>query len=192
MYHYTYMIDVKNPTDSRFRYIGVRSCEVLPEEDVYFGSCKPFKKWQAEYGTINLVKTILASWPSRADALNHEILLHDCFDVGKNPEFWNQAKQKATGFDTSGVTLSEEAKLKRSLKTKGRPKSAEHKAKISAAHIGKKKSEETKRKLSEVRKGKPSPMRGKSMGLGRKFTEEHKEKISVARKAWWASQKGGV
>ena len=182
MHHYTYMIEVKNPTDSRFRYIGVRSCSVDPKEDVYFGSCRPFKKWQAENGTNGLVKTILARWKSRDDALSHEILLHDCFDVGRNPEFWNQAKQKTIGFDTTGVTLSQEARLKKSLKTKGRPKSPEHRAKIQAALKGKPKSEEHKRKVSETRTGMPSPMNGKSMGKGRPKTEEHKAKIGAANR----------
>jgi hypothetical protein len=182
MYHYTYMLEVKNPTDSRFRYIGVRSCDVPPEEDVYFGSCRPFKKWQSEHGTNYIEKIILARWGSRKDALSHEILLHDCFDVGRNPEFWNQAKQKVIGFDTTGVPLSQEAKLKKSLKTKGRPKSPEHREKIRAALKGKPKSEEHKRKVSVTKTGMPSPMKGKSMGKGRPKSEEHKAKIGAANR----------
>lgn len=190
MYHYTYQITVNNPTDSRKYYIGVRSSMVVPEEDNYFGSCRPFKKWQSVNGVEGLVKQVLAVWPTRQEALLHEILLHDCFDVAKNIEFWNQAKQKVEKFDTAGTKQSEELKLQKSLKTKGRPKSEEHKAKIKAALTGKPKSEEHKKNVSLSRLGKPSPMRGKSMGKGRKFTEEHKARISAARKEWWANQKG--
>ena len=181
MYHYTYMLEVKNPTDSRFRYIGVRSCKVVPEEDVYFGSCRPFKKWQAEHGTDGLVKTILARWGSRADALSHEILLHDCFDIAKNPEFWNQAKQTAVLFDTTGTKQSDELRLKKSLKTKGRKKTEEHKAKIAAASLGRKLSEETKLKLRQLKIGKPSPLKGRpSITKGKPKSEEHKLKIGLS------------
>lgn len=182
MYHYTYIIEAKNPTDSRFRYIGVRSCEKKPEEDIYFGSCRPFKRWQAIYGTDGLTKTVLAIWPTRKDALSHEMLLHDCFDVARNQEFWNQAKQIATGFDTTGTKQSEELKLQKSLKTKGRPKSPEHKAKISASNKGKTVPEDVKLKISQAKIGKPSPMKGKSVGKGKPKSEEHKAKIGAANR----------
>jgi len=128
MYHYTYMITVKNPTDARRLYIGVRSCKVPPEQDTYYGSCRPFRKWQKEHGVDGLHKQILAVWKSREDALSHEVLLHDCFDVATNQEFWNQAKQLVTKFDTAGVPskkrgkpLSDEQKIKLSNSCKGRP-----------------------------------------------------------------------
>jgi hypothetical protein len=176
------MIEVKNPTDSRFRYIGVRSCECVPEDDIYWGSCRPFKKWQNQHGTSGLVKTILCRWPSRKDALSHEILLHDCFNVAVSPDFWNQAKQKATGFDTTGVVISDDGKLKRSLKTKGMPKSEEHKAKIKQALTGKPKSDEHRKKVSLAKKGKPSPLLGLSIGKGRPKSKEHKLKIGASNK----------
>lgn len=180
MFHYTYQVTVSNPTDARRFYIGVRSSDVKPEDDVYFGSCKPFKRWQEANGTSGLVKQVLAVWPTRNDALLHEILLHDCFDVAKNPEFWNQAKQKAEKFDTAGTVQSEELKLLKSLKTKGRPKSEEHKAKIGAALKGKPKSEEHKKKVSLSRIGQPSPLKGMSIGKGRPKSPEHKAKIGAS------------
>lgn len=182
MNHYTYMIEVKNPTDIRCQYIGVRSCSADPKDDVYWGSCRPFIAWQKENGTTGLVKQILATWPTRQDALSHEILLHDCFDVARNPKFWNQAKQVASLFDTTGTKQSEELRLQKSLRTKGIPKSEEHKAKIGIALKRKPKSEETKRKLSEAKKGKPSPMRGISVGKGKPKSEEHKAKIGAANR----------
>lgn len=190
MFHYTYQVTVSNPTDARRFYIGVRSSNVKPEDDVYFGSCRPFKKWQSINGIDGLVKQVLAVWPTREEALLHEILLHDCFNVAINPEFWNQAKQKVVLFDTSGTTQSEELKLQKSLKTKGIPKSDEHKAKISLALKGKPKSEKHRENLSVSRTGKPSPMKGKSIGKGRKLTEEHKAKIKAKRKEWFVKQKG--
>jgi len=168
-YHYTYMLEVKNPTDSRFRYIGVRSCNTKPEDDAYFGSCKPLKKWQAEHGTEGVIKTVLAVWKSRKDALSHEILLHDCFDIGKNPEFWNQVKQTSTGFDCTGVPKSEEH--------------AKKIARVGEAHWswGKKAKEETRIKMSISHSGPNNVM------FGKKLPEEQKRKISAAQKgekAW--------
>lgn len=182
MYHYTYQITVSNPTDVRRFYIGVRSSTVKPQDDIYFGSCKEFKLWQVANGIDGLEKQVLATWATREEALLHEILLHDCFDVARNPEFWNQAKQKAVLFDTTGTVQSEELKLRKSLKTKGRAKSEEHKTKISFALKGFKKNEAHCRAISEAKKGKPSPLRGISMNKGVAKSSEHKRKIGEANK----------
>jgi hypothetical protein len=159
MYHYTYRIIVNNPTDERKYYVGVRSCDLYPTEDtLYFGSCKPFKKWQKQYGTTGLVKEILAIYDDRINALEHEIRLHEYFDVAKNKEFWNRAKQVSTGFDTTGTT---------DIYNKGIPMSLEQRKKISIAKTGKPLSEEHKRRVSNGLKGKPK-------------SEEHKMKIKLA------------
>jgi hypothetical protein len=182
MYHYTYQITVNNPTDNRRFYIGARTSKVKPEDDMYFGSCRPFGKWQKDHGISGLTKQVLAVWPTRQDAVSHEILLHNCFNVAVNPEFWNQAKQTAILFDTTGAKQSEELKLQKSLKTKGIPKSEEHKAKIAASNKGKKVSELTKEKISQSRKGKPSPLKGLSINKGVPKSEEHKAKIGDANR----------
>ena len=102
--HYTYMITLKEPTDSRKFYVGVRSCKCKPSEDNYFGSSRSLSAWIKQNGKDCVDKQILAVWDSRADAVRHEMLLQDCFDVVKNPEFWNKAKQTAVGFDTTGLS----------------------------------------------------------------------------------------
>lgn len=159
MYHYTYRITVKNPTDEKKYYVGVRSCNVYPTKDtLYFGSCKPFKKWQKEHGTNGLIKEILAIYSNRVNALEHEIRLHEYFNVAKNKLFWNRAKQVSTGFDTTGTT---------DIYNKGIPMSVEQKQKISLAKLGKPLSEEHKRRVSDGLKGKPK-------------SEEHKMKIKLA------------
>lgn len=182
MYHYTYRLTLNNNTDSRKYYIGARSCTEYPTKDSYFGSCKTLLAWIKEYGTEGIVKEILAIYGKRQDAIEHEINLHNYFDVAKNVEFWNKAKQTSVGFDTSGTTQSEELKLQKSLKTKGRPKTEEHKAKIRNALLGKTRSKEHCEALSKAKKGIPSPLKGISVGKGRKFTEEHKIKIGLANK----------
>ncbi len=60
------------------------------------------------------------------------------------------------------------------------PRTAEHRARIGAANKGKTYSAETLAKMSASKKGKPSPLRGRSIGKGRKFSAEHKAKIAAA------------
>jgi len=73
-------------------YIGKRECECLPEEDVkYFGSYrdKTFKPTE---------KIILETFDTLEKVLQAEILLHDFYQVDKNPHFANRAKATSTGF----------------------------------------------------------------------------------------------
>jgi hypothetical protein len=143
--HYTYMITLKAPTDSRKFYIGVRSCKCAPNHDNYFGSSRPLNKWLKQNGKVNVEKQVLAIWKSRVDAVNHEMLLQDCFDVVKNPEFWNRAKQTSTGFDTTGLSSAPW--------NKGYP----------SKYKGVKRPEMSERLKGEKNHwfGKPSPMRGR-------------------------------
>jgi len=154
MNHYTYMITVKNPTDSRRLYVGVRSCKGIPEQDCYFGSSKHFTKWQKEHGTELLEKKVLALWPTRKDAIEHEMLLHDCFNIPFNKEFWNKAKQLSSGFNTSGLKASKETREKLSKIHTGKVITEEQKLKISKARLGHEVSEETREKLRKFFTGK--------------------------------------
>jgi hypothetical protein len=73
-------------------YIGKRECECFPEQDInYFGSFhdKNFNPTQ---------KIILETFDSVEEALEAEIILHDFYEVDKNPHFANRAKQTSTGF----------------------------------------------------------------------------------------------
>lgn len=116
MSHYTYMLKVKEPTDARSLYIGVRTCKDQPELDsAYLSSCLPLKAWIKANGADKVEKIILSRWPTRKEAMAHEVLLHDCFDVGRNDKFWNQARQTSDRFhfDFTGVVrgpLSDERK----------------------------------------------------------------------------------
>jgi len=168
MNHYTYMITLKEPTDARRMYIGVRSCKGTPASDWYFGSSRDLKKWIAENGVDKIDKQVLALWSTRQEAISHEMLLHDCFDVVRNKEFWNKAKQTTTGFDRTGaeqvpwnkgVKSSLESRLKQSI---GIRASIAELKKLGLPHWsvgrkspnkGKKMNEESKRKLSESRMG---------------------------------------
>ena len=99
-------------------YIGVRSCNCLPEEDTkYFGSFsdKSFKPTG---------KTILFVCETRKEVVEIEIELHGFFDVAVNPQFANRSKQTSTKFDTTSVIAG--------------PLTKEHRKKISAANSGEK------------------------------------------------------
>jgi hypothetical protein len=73
-------------------YIGSRGCETLPECDTkYFGSYHDPLFSPTE-------KIILAIFPTREEAVECEIILHDFFEVDVNPHFANQSKQRRNGF----------------------------------------------------------------------------------------------
>jgi len=129
MNHYTYFLTAKELFNGMKYYIGVRSCKSNPEEDKYLGSSKVIKR-----NKIAVDKHILATWNSRKEAVSHEILLHECFDVALNKEFFNQAIQTSTGFDTTGKVSS----------FKGKKHTAQSIEKNRLSHIGKKFSEATK------------------------------------------------
>jgi hypothetical protein len=101
--HYTYRLTALNPVDERIEYIGVRSCECLPEEDArYQGSSRHLPR------TIQYRKEIIAIWPTRAAAVAHEVALHDLHDVARSPRFFNKAKQTSVGFDPFGSVRTQE------------------------------------------------------------------------------------
>lgn len=94
-------------------YIGVRSCDCMPEEDTkYFGSFKD--KTFKPTG-----KTILFVCKTRKEAAEIEMELHTFFDVAVNPQFANMAKATSTGFNRAGVLESEKTKKKKSESNSG-------------------------------------------------------------------------
>ena len=154
-------------------YIGIRSCDCLPEEDTkYFGSFKDktFKPTE---------KTILFVCETREEVLEIEIELHDFFDVAVNHQFANRAKQASTGFDRAGLMFGEKNPMFGLFGEKhplfGVPRTEETKKKLSVANSGEKNpnygvpcTEEIKKKISEANSGKT-------------HTEETKKKLSVAK-----------
>ena len=141
-------------------YIGKRECKCLPEEDIkYFGSFtdKTFKPTQ---------KIILKTFGSVEDALEVESILHDFYEIDKNPHFANRARQTSKKFyyiNPSENMLGENNPAKR----------PEVRKKISDSAKKRVLSEETRRKISLSNMGKKSP---KGM-LGKKLTEEQKQKV---------------
>ena len=180
-YHYTYY----SYEEWGMGYFGSRSCECLPEEDVeYFGSFKDknFKPTQ---------KIILKDdYPTRVEAIEDEVILHDYYDVDINPHFANKSKQKTTGFyySAKGVVRSEEYKKKMSERLKGReikPEWIEKTLQKRRSYdreqnpfYGKTHNEKTREILSqrtaETWKKQPHPW------IGKKHSEESKQKMREA------------
>ena len=92
MYHYTYIITNNNETtDNGKYYIGVRTSLNMPHEDTeYFGSSEYLKEDINEKGKNSFTKEILGIFNNREEAMQHEIELHNFFDVEKNDLFYNK------------------------------------------------------------------------------------------------------
>ena len=189
-YHYNYIITNLN---NHKRYIGVRSCNCRPVEDIgYWGSCNLLKEIMLKEGEGCFKKDIFKIWGTRELAVEHEIMLHDYFEVAINPMFYNEAKQTSIRFDTTGKKHIKETRKKMSEShvdirgennpMYGRKHTEETKKKISKVHKGKFISDETKKKISEKLIGKRHTEETKKKIseklIGKRHTEEHKKNLS--------------
>jgi hypothetical protein len=174
-------------------YIGKRQCKCLPAEDTkYFGSFKD-KSFRPQ------CKIILGIYPSKEEALEAEVILHEFFSVDVNPHFANRAKQTSKKFYYSQVTESHSRAISES--NRRRKLSPETKEKIGQSQRETSKRPEVKRKRSESAKNKPpvteetrSKLRAAQARLkgdielqkrkgrpGRKQSEEHRQKRAEAQ-----------
>jgi len=156
-------------------YIGSRSCGCLPEEDKeYLGSF-------TDSTFTPTGKIVLAVFGTRKEATAAEVVLHDAYDVAKNPEFANRAKQTSEFFDRTGAKST-----------------AEHCQKIGKANQGRRLTPENIQKRQKTRGAYPSgenhPMYGKT------HTDKARDKIKKARALqtnipgkgifWWEHEDG--
>ncbi len=104
-YHYVYRITNKRTNK---HYYGSRSSDNLPHKDIgvtYFSSSfdTQFISDQQENPDNYKYKIIKIFTTKRNDAIKLEIKLHEKFNVGLNPNFYNRVKQTSSKFDTTGV-----------------------------------------------------------------------------------------
>jgi hypothetical protein len=165
MNHYTY--NIINKTNGKY-YIGMRSSEVNPVEDIginYFGSSKS-KELNEELNNdkSNFIYHIIKTYDSREDAYKDEERIHQKFNVSKDPMSYNIQNAGYSGFDRHGIPNSEEAKQKISKSMKeyfkknghwkqGSVDSEETKENKRQAQLGRKHSEETKDKIRQAISG---------------------------------------
>ena len=137
VYHYVYRIT--NIVEKR-HYYGKRSSKINPKLDLgikYFSSSKDKDFLQDQkLNSDNYKYKVIRIYKTGKEALIAEIKLHNKFDVGVNPSFYNRVKQTSTGFDYTGKHHSKAAKEK-----------------ISAAQKGKHVSEATREKMSITTSG---------------------------------------
>lgn len=91
------------------KYIGLRSCDCLIEEDEYMGS--PFHLPDELVGTG--VKAILSTHSSREEAALEEIRLHALYDVRNNDLYINQCNATSTKFYCSEEATKRGAETRR-------------------------------------------------------------------------------
>lgn len=129
------------------KYIGVRSCVCDPKDDDYWSSSRHLPKDVKDTHK----KRILKVHNDRKSAVEHEIGLHNKYDVAKNPEFYNRAKQTSTSYDTSEVPNphSEETRKKLSKALKGKRRTPEMVEAMRQRMLGTKQSAETCKKRGE-------------------------------------------
>ncbi len=169
IYHYTYIIVNKN---TQMKYIGVRSCSCLPENDDGYMSSSKILIEELQKNPKAFTKTIIDTFPTREIANANEQWLHETYDVARNSEFYNLCIAPM-GFHMCGRTHSKEARKKLSVFNKGKTFSKETRKKMSDARRGKIVSSETCAKLSYAKMGEKNGMYGK------KHSEETKKKISA-------------
>lgn len=166
--HYVYRIS--NIVENK-HYYGSRSSKCSPKDDLsinYFSSAKDlnFKSDQLENPSHYKYK-IISIHKTRKEAIQKEIRLHNKFDVGINPHFYNRAKQSTIGFDTTGKIMVKGDNDNYIMINKNDPKylSGEYEpAKIGFCRPGREFSDQHRENLSKSLKGKPK-------------SKEHSQKI---------------
>ena len=193
IYHYTYII---TNTTNQMKYIGVRSCSCLPENDSdYMGSSKSLDEAMNETPEA-FTKIIIDTFPTREIANANEQWLHEHYDVARNPEFYNLCIAPL-GFCRAGSPISAETRKKLSEASKGRTLTPEHKKKLSAANKGQTRSPAARKNISAAKKGKNKGKNNPNYGnthspetklkmsaaqRGKTLSPEHKKKISESSK----------
>lgn len=196
-YNYTYIVWEEGwPIVPGTRvYIGSRGCNTLVEKDYKYMGCFKDKTFKPKY------KKILKTFQSRSEAYEHEVYLHEKFNVDKNPYFANKSKQLISGFSRAGIKDSEETKNKKKKATKDYYlNNSDAREKMGKITKGRKwftdgcndiRSFNCPNGFRPGRSKTSSPMKGrkhteetkqklKKLGFSRKQSQETKEKIRVA------------
>ena len=108
-------------------YYGKRKTNIDPKLDLgikYFSSSRDKEFIEDQKSNSHSYKyKIIKKFDCVEKATSLEIYLHNKFDVGKNPNFYNKSKQTSTKFDTTGVSyLTQEMRKATSIRNTNRNK----------------------------------------------------------------------
>jgi len=176
------------------KYIGDRSCNCNPEEDIYLGSGTYYKNAEKLYGKQNFKKEILEFFPTKQEAFNSQEKYIKQYNTLK-PNGYNLSPK---GGNNVRGCHSEETIEKNRQSNIGKKHTIEAKIKMSNSHKGKKQSPETIQKRIKTmgdpwNKGKPnsiehnknisnSLLKEKNPFFGKKHKKESCEKMSKTKK----------
>ena len=182
IYNYHYIYRITNIIENKY-YYGSRSCNILPQNDLgfkYFSSSKD-KEFILDQKTNpqNYTYKIICLCETRQKALDLEVKLHEKFDVGVNPNFYNRAKQTSVGFSTIGVSYNTGKKWSAETREKMKNKkvSQEQKDKNSIFHKNKVVVRDIDGKCFKVDKNDPRYISGELVPASRGVKPANTEKL---------------
>lgn len=92
--HYVYFcLRIGANPGEPYKYIGVRSCEGNPEDDIgirYVSSSEYVKKDMEKYGRDKFKWKVIKTFEDRKEAEDYELYLHKKFKVGHNNSYYNK------------------------------------------------------------------------------------------------------
>ena len=189
-YFYTYSI---TNIITGMQYIGKRQSTVKPVNDIgikYFSSSNDSEFMEDQRENPRHYKyEVIKTFSSAKEQAEYEILLHEKYDVGKNPMFYNKVKQTSAKFDTTGFKRSTKSKDEQSKRMTGKKYSKERVAKSKAGQVKAWKDPIIRERIMKTLQSDEYRENMKNIVSGRKKTTEQKENSSKAAYARWARQK---
>jgi hypothetical protein len=171
--HYVYRITNKKENK---HYYGVRSTISSPYDDLgvkYFSSSTDHDFMESQKNEKENYKyKIVRIFSTREDAIALEINLHEKFDVARNPNFYNKARQTNSSFDLEGTKRSDEFKKNLSELNKYKLKNG---LMTLPTTKGQKLTQETLNKRAEWRKTLSQEEKDRISGKGKTISENQKE-----------------
>lgn len=144
---HNYFYKIINLVNNKY-YYGIRSTDKNPVEDNYMGSGIAIEKAISKYGKENFKKEIIADYPTRKEASDHEeevvtidlVNVDECYNLrtgGGNIGLLSEETKQKIKEKRKLQVITPEAMKKSSDKRRGRQASISHRKNISKALKGK-------------------------------------------------------
>lgn len=193
---HNYFYKITNLINGKF-YYGIRSTDRDIINDFYLGSGIRITDAIKKYGKENFIKEIIADYPTRKEASDHErlavtmdlVLDENCYNLrcgGLNGNHISQEQRDNLRLKNLGKKASEETLQK--MREVHKNITAETRQKMSKAKKGTNRPPEVRQKISESnlklkrKHTQETKERISSSKRGKKHTDETKEKMSLAKK----------